>query len=52
MKIAILTLGIGGDVAAEVLHPAKQGLLQAFSVYIDTLFVYSATPFMILITGM
>jgi len=38
--------------AAEVSHPAKQGLVQAFSVYIDTLFVCSATAFMILITGM
>ncbi len=38
--------------AAEVTHPAKQGLVQAFSVYIDTLFVCSATAFMILITGM
>ncbi len=38
--------------AAEVSHPAKQGLVQAFSVYIDTLFVCSATVFMILITGM
>jgi len=38
--------------AAEVTHPAKQGLVQAFSVYIDTLFVCSATGFMILITGM
>ncbi len=38
--------------AAEVSHPAKQGLVQAFSVYIDTLFVSSATAFMILITGM
>ncbi|EKD50414.1 MAG: hypothetical protein ACD_62C00545G0001 [uncultured bacterium] len=37
--------------AAEVTHPAKQGLVQAFSVYIDTLFVCSATAFMILITG-
>lgn len=37
--------------AAEVSHPAKQGLVQAFSVYIDTLFVCSATAFMILITG-
>ena len=34
--------------AAEVSHPAKQGLVQAFSVYIDTLFVCSATAFMIL----
>ncbi|HEX5002619.1 MAG TPA: alanine/glycine:cation symporter family protein [Bacteroidia bacterium] len=38
--------------AAEVSHPAKQGLVQAFSVYIDTLFVCSATAFIILITGM
>lgn len=38
--------------AAEVSHPSKQGLVQAFSVYIDTLFVCSATAFMILVTGM
>ncbi|MBI9015078.1 MAG: alanine:cation symporter family protein [Clostridiales bacterium] len=38
--------------AAEVTHPVKQGLVQAFSVYIDTLFVCSATGFMIIITGM
>ena len=38
--------------AAEVSHPAKQGLVQAGSVYIDTLFVCSATAFMILSTGM
>ena len=37
--------------ASEVAHPAQQGLVQAFSVYIDTLFVCSATAFMILITG-
>lgn len=37
--------------AAAVSHPAKQGLVQAFSVYIDTLFVCSATGFMILLTG-
>ncbi|NRA71271.1 MAG: alanine:cation symporter family protein [Gammaproteobacteria bacterium] len=37
--------------AAEVDHPAQQGLVQAFSVYIDTLFVCTATAFMILITG-
>ena len=36
--------------AAEVSHPAKQGLVQAFSVYIDTLFVCTATAFMILFT--
>ena len=38
--------------AAEVSHPAKQGLVQAFSVYIDTLFVCTATAIMILSTGM
>lgn len=38
--------------AAEVDHPAQQGLVQAFSVYIDTLFICSATAFMIIITGM
>jgi len=37
--------------AAEVEHPAQQGLVQAFSVYVDTLFVCSATAFMILITN-
>lgn len=37
--------------AAAVSHPAKQGLVQAFSVYVDTLLVCSATAFMILITG-
>lgn len=37
--------------AAEVSHPVKQGLVQAFSVYIDTLFVCTATAFMILFTG-
>lgn len=38
--------------AAEVSHPAKQGYVQAFAVYIDTLFVCSATAFLILSTGM
>lgn len=37
--------------AAEVDHPAQQGLVQAFSVYVDTLFVCTATALMILITG-
>lgn len=37
--------------AAEISHPAKQGLVQAFSVYVDTLFVCTATAFMILFTG-
>ncbi|KEK23108.1 alanine/glycine:cation symporter family protein [Bacillus gaemokensis] len=38
--------------AAEVSHPAKQGLVQAFSVYIDTIVVCTSTALMILITGM
>ncbi|MCR3956011.1 MAG: alanine:cation symporter family protein [Gudongella sp.] len=37
--------------AAEVDHPAEQGLVQAFSVYFDTLFVCSATAFMIIVSG-
>ena len=37
--------------AANVSHPAKQGLVQSFSVYIDTLLVCSATGFMLLMTG-
>ena len=37
--------------AAEVSHPAKQGLVQAFSVYVDTLFVCSATAVIILATN-
>jgi len=38
--------------AAEVAHPAQQGFVQAFAVYVDTLLVCSATAFMILSTGM
>jgi AGCS family alanine or glycine:cation symporter len=37
--------------AAEVSHPAAQGYVQAFSVYVDTLFVCSATAFMVLLSG-
>lgn len=37
--------------AAETSHPVKQGLVQAFSVYLDTLLVCTATAFMILFTG-
>jgi len=37
--------------SAEVERPENQGLVQAFSVYIDTLLVCSATAFMILSTG-
>ncbi|MDY3127655.1 MAG: alanine/glycine:cation symporter family protein [Corynebacterium sp.] len=38
--------------AAEVSHPAKQGFVQAFAVYIDTMFVCTATAFIILSTDM
>jgi AGCS family alanine or glycine:cation symporter len=34
--------------AAKVSHPVKQGLVQAFSVYVDTLLVCSATAVMIM----
>ncbi|URT70412.1 alanine/glycine:cation symporter family protein [Cytobacillus firmus] len=44
--------GTYSSAAADVSHPAKQGLVQAFSVYIDTLIVCTATALMILITGM
>lgn len=37
--------------AAEVSHPAKQGLVQSFSVYVDTLLVCTATAIMILATN-
>lgn len=38
--------------ATSVSHPAKQGLVQALSIYIDTFLICTATAFMILITGM
>src|SRR5699024_4570611 len=38
--------------AAEVAHAAKQCIVQSCSVYIDTLFVCTATDLMILMTGM
>ncbi len=37
--------------AAAVHHPAQQGLAQAFSVYVDTLLVCTATALMILTSG-
>lgn len=47
-------MGSGAHAAAsaEVSHPAKQGLAQSFSVYVDTLFVCTATAIMILSTDM
>ncbi|MCQ2958573.1 MAG: alanine:cation symporter family protein [Bacteroidales bacterium] len=37
--------------SANVKHPAQQGLVQGFSVYVDTLLVCTATALMILCTG-
>ncbi|MBR5936595.1 MAG: alanine:cation symporter family protein [Bacteroidaceae bacterium] len=37
--------------AADVDYPAQQGLAQSFSVYVDTLFVCTATALMILTSG-
>ena len=38
--------------AAEVSHPAKQGYVQAFAIYFDTMLVCTATTFLILSTGL
>ncbi|QIM18197.1 alanine:cation symporter family protein [Leucobacter coleopterorum] len=43
--------GTYASAAAAVSHPAKQGIVQAFSVYVDTVLVCSATGIMILMTG-
>ena len=43
---------VSASAAAETDHPAKQGLVQAFSIYIDTFMVNTATGFMLLMTGM
>ena len=37
--------------SAEVAHPAKQGLVQVLSVFIDTVLVCSATAFMCMCSG-
>lgn len=37
--------------SAEVSHPAKQGLVQVLSVFIDTLLICSATAFMCMCSG-
>jgi len=46
-------LGSAPNVAAVayVKHPANQGIVQAFSVFIDTLIICSCTAFMILLSG-
>ena len=38
--------------AAEVSHPAKQGYVQAWAIYFDTMLVCTATAFLVLATGM
>lgn len=43
--------GTYASAAASVSHPVKQGIVQAFSVYIDTVLVCSATGIMIVMTG-
>ena len=43
--------GTYGAAAASVSHPAKQGLVQSFSIFIDTVIVCNATGIMILMTG-
>lgn len=43
--------GAHAAAAASVSHPAKQGLVQSFSVFIDTLLVCSATGVMLIMTG-
>jgi alanine or glycine:cation symporter, AGCS family len=43
--------GTYGSAAASVSHPAKQGLVQAFSIFIDTVVVCFATGIMIVMTG-
>ena len=37
--------------ASEVSHPAKQGYVQAFAIYFDTMMVCTATAFLILASG-
>lgn len=38
--------------SADVSHPAKQGLVQMLSVFIDTILICSSTAFMILCTNL
>ncbi|MCR6662935.1 MAG: alanine:cation symporter family protein [Luteimonas sp.] len=38
--------------AAEVSHPAKQGYVQAWAIYFDTMLVCTSTAFIVLATGM
>ncbi|MHA5498435.1 alanine/glycine:cation symporter family protein [Pseudomonas aeruginosa] len=43
--------GTYGSAAADVSHPAKQGLVQCFSIYVDTMIVCMATGLMMVVTG-
>jgi len=36
---------------AEVSHPVKQGLIQVFGVFVDTLLICSSTAFVVLLSG-
>lgn len=38
--------------AAEVSHPAKQGYVQAWAIYFDTMLICTSTAFIVLATGM
>ena len=38
--------------AAEVSHPAKQGYVQAWAIYFDTMLICTSTAFLMLSTGM
>ena len=46
-------MGCGAIVsaAAECSHPAKQGLIQACSIYVDTLIIGTATALIVMLTG-
>lgn len=44
-------VGSAPNAAADVSHPAKQGLVQMLSVFIDTLLLCTATAFMVLCSG-
>ena len=51
-QTAEANIGAIVSASADVAHPAQQGLAQAFSVYVDTLLVCTATALMILSSGM
>lgn len=50
-NVAGIGEGTFASAAASVSHPAKQGIVQAFSIYIDTVLVCTATGLMIVMTG-